>query len=145
MTISMAHMKELRTQEEFLRAYPIMRQLRTELTEAEYVTLLKNMGTEGYQLLALWLEDEIVALAGCKIQTNFYYGKHVYVFDLITDEASRSKTYGKQLLESVEQWARAEGCTNIALASATHRVGAHRFYEEKMHFTKPSYEFVKKL
>lgn len=65
---------------------------------------------ENYKLLSLQNEDdEVVSLAGVAICTNFYNEKHVFVYDLVTAEAHRSKGYGKVLLSYVEKWGKKKG------------------------------------
>jgi GNAT superfamily N-acetyltransferase len=86
-----------------------------------------------------------MALAGIAIRTNFYYGKYLYVYDLVTTESGRSKGYGKALLDAMEVLARAESCDTIALSSGFQRVDAHRFYEDKMGYDRVSYVFKKEL
>ncbi len=50
------------------------------------------MKEENYKLFSLRNEDdEVVSLAGVAICTNFYNKKHVFVYDLVTAEAHRSK------------------------------------------------------
>jgi GNAT superfamily N-acetyltransferase len=50
------------------------------------------------------------------------------VDDLVTDEALRSKSYGRQMLSWLIDQARAEGCESFELDSGVQRFDAHRFY-----------------
>lgn len=52
----------------------------------------------------------------------------LYVDDLVTASAARSKGYGRVLLEWLKDRARTEGCAQLHLDSAMHRKDAHRFY-----------------
>nr|WP_205187989.1 GNAT family N-acetyltransferase [Metabacillus iocasae] len=122
-----------------------MHQLRPHLTEESFLKTVKEMKEGGYQLFALCEEDEMVALAGVIIITNLYYGRHVYVYDLVTSNEHRSKGYGEQLLSYIEEWGQKNECEHVALSSANYRTDAHRFYEEKMNYTRPSYVFLKKI
>jgi GNAT superfamily N-acetyltransferase len=136
---------ELITNEELREAYPIMKQLRTHLDEDGYLNLLAEMAAQGYRLLALYDDGKIVALAGIALLTNLYYGRHVWVYDLVTDGGQRSRGYGLHLLEHVEAFARRHQCECIALSSGLQRADAHRFYEEKAGYKKVSYKFRKSL
>ena len=49
-------------------------------------------------LLAVRDDGAIKALAGIAHLTNLYYGRHIWVYDLITTAAERSKGYGAALL-----------------------------------------------
>ncbi|WP_239422117.1 GNAT family N-acetyltransferase [Bacillus sp. CGMCC 1.16541] len=145
MNQELVNIKQLLSTEEVVKAFPVMRQLRPHLTEDTFLQTVGEMKQEGYQLFALYEEDEVVAVAGVIIVTNLYYGRHVYVYDLVTSDDHRSKGYGEQLLSFVEQWGKENNCMHVALSSANHRVDAHRFYEEKMDYTRPSYVFLKSL
>ena len=139
------YVKELLNKEEFLKAFPIMKQLRTHLIEETYLNLILDMKKEGYKMFSLYVNDEIVAVAGVIKLTNLYYGKHVWVNDLVTDVSKRSNKYGQKLLSFIIEWAKENGCDVVALSSGIQRVEAHKFYELKMGFDKVSYVFKKQL
>ena len=102
------------------------------------------MVPDGYRLLSLQ-DDEgtIEALAGFRIATNLYYGKHAWVYELVTAETARSRGHGAMLLGHVEELAGAEGCELVALSSGLQRLDAHRFYEDRMGYDRVSYCFTK--
>ncbi|MDV4150731.1 GNAT family N-acetyltransferase [Clostridium sp. AL.422] len=139
------YVKELLNKDEFLKAFPIMKQLRTHLIEETYLNLILDMKKEGYKMFSLYANDEIVAVAGVIKLTNLYYGKHVWVNDLVTDVSKRSNKYGQKLLSFIIEWAKENGCDVVALSSGIQRVEAHKFYELKMGFDKVSYVFKKQL
>ncbi|GAA0493719.1 GNAT family N-acetyltransferase [Salinibacillus aidingensis] len=136
--------KELTSREEILEAYPVMQQLRTHLTEEAYLDLVMEAQEKDQYKLAVLLDgDKIVAVTGFKPMITLYYGRFVWVCDLVTDEAVRSKGYGEKLLSYVEYWAKKHDYERIALSSGLQRKDAHRFYEEKMDYHKASYVFKK--
>jgi GNAT superfamily N-acetyltransferase len=139
------YIKELINNDDFLKAFPVMKQLRTHLTQETYLNLIEDMKKEGYKMFALCVEEEIVAVIGVIKLTNLYYGKHVWVNDLVTDVSQRSKGYGQILLSFVNEWAKENACEVVALSSGLPRVDAHKFYESKMEFDKTSYVFKKQL
>ena len=137
--------RELKTEAEFRRAHAVMHELRTDMDEDTYLEFLDEMVPQGYRMLALEADGEIAALAGIAKRVNFYYRHYIWVYDLITKETERSKSYGLQLLQHIEVIARDEGCETVALSSGLQRLDAHRFYLDKAGFEKASYSFVKKL
>ncbi|MBL4930376.1 GNAT family N-acetyltransferase [Clostridium paridis] len=141
----MESIREILNKEEMLKAFKVMKQLRPHLDEKEYFKLTEDMKKEGYKLFGLFIEEKIVAITGFIKLTNLYYGKHVWVYDLVTDENERSKKYGETLLSYVAKWAKENDCKVVALSSGLQRVEAHRFYEEKMCFDKTSYTFKKDI
>ncbi|MBY6038354.1 GNAT family N-acetyltransferase [Fictibacillus nanhaiensis] len=141
----MGEIRQLSLEHEVREAFPVMSQLRTHLSEDLFYELFLHMQQEGYTLLANYHNGKIVALAGFAMLTNFYDGKHVYLYDLITDHEERSKGYGEELLAFLESFAAQNNCDCLTLSSNVNRVDAHRFYEEKMHYERPSYVFKKKF
>jgi GNAT superfamily N-acetyltransferase len=141
----MVTFKELTSQQEFIEAFKVMSELRTHLDEDGYLELLETMQKEGYRMFVAKEGKEIVAVTGIIQLTNFYNGKHIYVYDLVTAAAHRSKGYGEKLLSHIHTLAKSEGCSSVALSSSLQRKDAHRFYEEKMGYARTSYAFVKQL
>ncbi|MFZ3589066.1 GNAT family N-acetyltransferase [Bacillus sp. DJP31] len=141
----MPTVKELKKEEEWITAYPVMNELRTHLSKEEYLVLLEKMVPQGYRMFALYEGEEIVALTGIIELVNFYHMKHIYVYDLITKQSERSKRYGEQLLSYIHDLAKEQGCHHVALSSGLQRLDAHRFYEEKMNYNKTSFSFLKSI
>lgn len=138
--------KELTTEEEWRDAYKVMHQLRTHLDESSYMGLVKEAAeVERYHLAALYEGMKMVAVVGFKPMTTLYYGRFVWVCDLVTDKQNRSKGYGEHLLNFVHKWAEKNHFSSVALSSGLQRENAHRFYEEKMGYSKVSYVFKKGL
>ncbi|MDA8352573.1 MAG: GNAT family N-acetyltransferase [Firmicutes bacterium] len=137
--------RELISEAEWRQAYPIMKELRTHLDESGFVEMVKVMQGEGYRLFALETEGEVVAVAGVAIRMNLYYGRHCFVYDLVTRSDLRSRGYGEELLSFLHEWGRQRDCRLVALTSNLTRQDAHRFYEEKMDYRRVSYVFRKDL
>ena len=136
---------ELRSAAERTEVLPILRQLYPSLDEGRYAALLAEMIDDGYRQFALRNEAaEIVALAGVAVHINLYYGRHLYIYDLVVKEEARSKGYGRLLMDHVEGVARREGCETAALACDLEREGALRLYERRG-YQKPSYAMRKAL
>ena len=126
-------------------AWPVMSQLRTHLSPSQFHEVAAEMMDSGYRLFAVRADAAIVAVAGVSIGLNLYYGRYMWVYDLVTVEGSRSRGHGRMLLAALERVARTEGCEMIALSSALHRTDAHRFYEGPGGFERVSYTFRKRL
>lgn len=134
--------KELQSQNEIIAAFPVMKQLRTHLNEKTYLELvLEAKEKDKYKMFALIDGEEIVGVAGFKPMITLYYGRFVWVCDLVTDNNKRSKGYGEKLLTYVHEWAKENNYESVALSSGLQRTDAHRFYENKMDYNKVSYVF----
>jgi GNAT superfamily N-acetyltransferase len=108
--------------------YPVMHELRTELSEAEFHRLYEAGHEDGYRVAALFEEGQCLAAAGYRIATSFVSGRYLYVDDLVTAERCRSQGYGRRLNDYLVDVARRQGCKSIELDSNVRRHDAHRFY-----------------
>jgi GNAT superfamily N-acetyltransferase len=117
-----------RGREEIVRCSPVMRQLRTALSAEEFVESVELQQAEGYRLAFLEHEGAVVALAGFRVLNVLWSGKTLYVDDLVTDEANRSRGFGEAMIAWLVAQARSEGCKTFSLDSGTQRQAAHAFY-----------------
>jgi GNAT superfamily N-acetyltransferase len=132
------------TAAEIARCYAVMSQLRPHIVEAEFVARVEAQRKQGFQLAYGEDGGEVVVVAGFRVTEILATGRTMYVDDLVTDGARRSRGYGKAMLAWLEAMARAQGCETFSLDSGTHRQEAHAFYfREGMRVT--SFHFAKKL
>lgn len=126
-------------------AHPVMAQLRPHLDVDAFVGQVRRQQRDhGYRLVGVRRRGRIVALAGYRCGEFLAWGKILYVDDLVTDEATRSRGHGRALLHWLEREARRTGCAEIHLDSGVQRFGAHRFYLREG-FDITSHHFAKKL
>ena len=119
------------TDEEILACHPVMAELRPQYTSEQLLEKVRRlMADHGFEL-AFLDDDGIKAVAGIRMGEWLPTGRYLEVEDLVTAEAARSHGYGKALLDWVCDYAKRNGCENVHLVSATHRVDAHRFYERE--------------
>ena len=125
----MAVVRKLTTDEEILSARRVMRQLRPQIPEDTYLsTVRRMMQTDGYLQAAVFEDDTVVAVAGYRFMEMLYAGQTLYVDDLNTDKAHRSRGYGKMLMDWLKADARERGCVQLQLDSGVQREQTHRFY-----------------
>jgi GNAT superfamily N-acetyltransferase len=120
--------REAETDEEIARCYPVMRQLRPHLAEAEFVPAVRRQFGGGYHLAYLQDQGEIRAVAGYRCIENLVGGRILYVDDLVTDAETRSRGHGKRLFDWLVARAKQQGCAFLELDSGVQRFDAHRFY-----------------
>ena len=106
-----------RTDDDISSCFAVMSELRPHLRADSFLSLV-------------FIEEggRVVAVAGYRIFTNLFMGKNLYVDDLVTASASRSKGYGEALMRWLRGLAHEAGCTHLHLDSGTQRHRAHRFY-----------------
>ena len=116
------------TDREILRCFPVMAELRPHLSRDDFVARIRGMQREGFRLALLEEDDEVRAVAGYRFLDLLFSGRTLYVDDLVTDPAKRSRGHGAALLEWLREQAIAHGCATLTLDSGVQRTEAHRFY-----------------
>lgn len=105
-----------------------MKQLRPDVREAEFVPIVRRQQASGFELAFLEDEGEVRAVAGFRFIENLFSGRILYVDDLVTDAAARSRGHGRALLTWLIEQAKSKDCTHLELDSGVQRFDAHRFY-----------------
>jgi GNAT superfamily N-acetyltransferase len=135
---------ELKTQNEVIKAFPVIKQLRPHLNESSFLELAVAAQLEDkYKMFALLEDGIVVAVIGFKPMITLSSGRYIWICDLVTDAKQRSKGYGEKLLNYVEEWGRENNYNSVSLSSGVQRMDAHRFYNEKLNYEKVSYVFKK--
>jgi len=131
--------------EEIRRCFQVMRELRPLLESAEeFVARVRVQQAEGFELAYLEDAGEVVTVAGFRVRHMIVSGLTMYVDDLVTGAAFRSRGHGKAMLDGLIALAKERGCATFSLDSGTHRQEAHAFYfREGMRVT--SFHFETKL
>lgn len=105
-----------------------MHQLRPKVTPENFAQQIELQQSEGYELAYLQNEGAVVCVAGFRVMHVLWSGKTLYVDDLVTDEAQRSRGHGEKMLQWLIAHARQQGCATFSLDSGTHRKDTHAFY-----------------
>lgn len=129
---------------ELYTAYDVVKQLRTALSYKEFEDLIYDMRHMDYKMFGIMDAEELITYAGVAVQTNLYNKRHLYVFDLVSDEKYRANGYGAMMLEYLGDYAKTCMCENIVLSSGFEKEKAHKFYE-KNRFEKKGFVFLKRI
>lgn len=120
------------TDEEIEQCFPVMVQLRSNLTPSTFVERVKHQWErDGYRLVYVEDANAVRAVAGFRIEGMLSRGRFLYVDDLVTDLSHRSKGYGSILLDWLVGYAKSQNCDCLELDSGVQRGEAHRFYFRK--------------
>ena len=136
--------KDAKTNADIQMCFNVMSELRTQLNRDDFLETVRHMESEGFRLAYIEDEEGVVAVAGYRIYTNLFWGKNLYVDDLVTSASARSKGYGGQMIDWLREKARKAGCRSYHLDSGTARGQAHKFYFNQG-FTISSYHFSEQL
>lgn len=108
--------------------YPLLCQLHEDLEYDGFVDFVRRMEQGGYRLIYLTADESVKAVAGFHLGESFAWKKYLYIDDLITDGASRSKGYGAKLISWLYEHAHMNACDQVHLDSRVTRYATHKFY-----------------
>jgi GNAT superfamily N-acetyltransferase len=116
------------TDEDITDCYDVIAELRPHVKREAFLPVVRAMEQNGFRLAFIRNDSRVVAVAGYRVSTNLFYGKHLYVDDLVTSDAERSKGHGRVLLAWLRALALEQGCAAFHLDSGVQRKRAHAFY-----------------
>lgn len=141
----MNNIKIIATPNEIALSFEAFCELRPHLSNVDiFINQVIEQQKEGYQIIAIQEQNEIVACAGFRVITTLAWGKAIYIDDLITKAKSRSKGYAKQLLDHIVHIAKNHHCDQVHLDSGYARHSAHKVYL-KYGFELNCHHFLLKL
>lgn len=132
------------TDSELEACFPVIQQLRPHLQVAPFVEQVRRQQAQGYQIAYLHTDHQVRSVAGFRILEVLWQGRFLYVDDLVTDVACRSRGFGDALFDWLAEYGKAQGCAHLNLDSGVQRYEAHRFYFRKR-MQISSYHFSLKL
>ena len=117
------------TEQDLRACWPVMHELRPHLVSVDdMLTRMARMRAGSYRVLAVWRSDEVLALAGYRLQENLVYGRFLYIDDLVTRELARGEKWGERLIAETTRIAEEAGCVRLTLDTALSNALAQRFY-----------------
>ncbi|MBC7457950.1 MAG: GNAT family N-acetyltransferase [Bdellovibrionaceae bacterium] len=120
----------INTPENLKRCFRIMKELRPHLEYQAFADIYEYAHeADGYEIVGLEKDGQIVAVMGYRFLYDYVHGKHVYIDDLVTTESVRSKGAGSQLLKYAESIAQQHNCMNLRLCTGIENEQGKKFYE----------------
>lgn len=111
-----------------LECFSTMSQLRPHLEQEKFLAQFHRQKQNGYQLVFIKVNDQVIAVAGFCISESFMCGQSLYVYDLVVNETVRSQKYGQHIFSWLIESAKLHHCKQLHLDSGVQRFDAHRFY-----------------
>jgi len=103
-------------------------ELRSHLSESDFLIQVKRQQEQGYQIIALAEADTVVSVAGYRLAEFLAWGKILYIDDLSTVPQVRKKGYAGQLLNKLTEYAKENKCNAVHLDTGHGRHSAHKLY-----------------
>ncbi len=120
--------RELKTKEEMLESFDVLLEVYPTMTIEEYDRELDVMIPHNYGQVVVMDGDAIAGLTGFWIGSKLWCGKYLELDNVVVAERYRSKGVGKMLFDFMEERAKEEKCTMLALDSYTTNFKAHKFF-----------------
>lgn len=124
------------------QALAVLQQLRPHLDAARWQQVRTDPVGQQPRFSVVTDDGVVGAVAGWRLLAQSTSGRTLYVDDLVTDAAVRSRGHGALLLTYLRGRAGEAGASMLSLDSGVQRYDAHRFYlRERMsitshHFTR---------
>jgi GNAT superfamily N-acetyltransferase len=138
-------LKDLNTKEEMLLAYPIIKQRYPHINLDAFDKQISEMiEMNDFKIIAAFLDEEIVGIAGYWILRMLYCGRYIQVSSFIVDEEKRGFGIGKKILQKIEKIGKELNCEKVVLDSYTENKKSHSLYfSENFHIR--GFHFMKDL
>lgn len=135
----------VKTDSELKECFPILKELRPHLSFEDYVNIYKQSHeSDGYEIVAIRKNNEVIALMGYRILSDFVRGRHLYIDDLVSTEKARSQGLGAKLLKYAEDLAPELECQVLRLCTGIENERGVKFYERN-NWIKRAYAYTKKI
>ena len=113
------------------RAFGVFSHLRPHLDCGTFLKRVHAQQAEGYKIVYIELDGEIVCAAGYRLASFLAWGKVLYVDDLITHPEKKRLGLGGRLLDWLIEEGTRLGCDEVHLDTGFARHDAHRLYLNK--------------
>lgn len=132
------------TNEAIAANYPLLKQLYTDLTEADYRQRIQELQSMGYRQVGIHEAGVTIAVTGFHTASHLSSGKYLYVDDLVVECSHRARKYARSLLHWLEEEALRLGCGYIFLDAFVENKPAHKLYHSQG-FAIAAFHFIKSL
>jgi GNAT superfamily N-acetyltransferase len=136
--------KKLTTVEQMLPNWQLITQLTASLTQENYKQYLTQMVPHNYYQVVAYDGETCVGISGYWIATKLYSGKYLEIDNFVVDGNYRNAGIGKQMVDWLENEARANDCKIMMLDAYVENFKAHRFYYREG-FIARGYHYLKFL
>ncbi|WP_139959439.1 GNAT family N-acetyltransferase [Flavicella sediminum] len=129
---------------ELVSIIPLLQQLNKTTPEHILKERLKDMSTQNYKCIGIYIDAKLVGISGLWFLTRHYIGKTVEPDHVVIDEAFRGQQLGKQLFEWIYNYAKEIGYEATELNAYTGNRKSHKFYLNEG-YEIYGYHFIKVL
>lgn len=127
--MSIFRLSAIDSDQDYQACFDVMNELRPHLSDAvAFAAQARRQAGQGYRLLAAWQGDQVMGVAGYRLQENLLYGRFLYLDDLVTVTSARRQGLGHFLIKALREEAQRQDCAHLVLDTALGNTLAQRFY-----------------
>lgn len=121
--------KELVSIDEIEAAYPLIHQVRDQMSFETYISYFEEMKRlSNFKIIAAIIDEKIVGLAGYWMAVMLYCGRYIQISNLVVDQNFQSRGIAKKILYHIEKIGKELGCSKIVLDSYVENKRSHPFF-----------------
>ena len=136
--------QELHTLEEMLPHLAVIQELYPEITAEYYEELLEKMIPHNYHQIAVFNEDECIAISGYWIGRKLWCGLYLELDNVVVKKSEQGTGAGKLMEHYLNEKAEELGANIMVLDAYANNFKAHRFYYNQGYAPK-GFHFIKVL
>ena len=130
------------TDAQIMSCWPALHYLRPKLVLDTFLAQIRAMQQEGYELVFIQSDQQVVAVAGFRYLHRLNAGRVLYLDDLVTLPTAQCRGYAGQLLGYLDALVRERQLDGVALDSGLKNYIAHSLYT-RYGFEKVAFHFLK--
>ena len=134
----------LSEKQQMLAHLDVLQELYPSLTAEQYAIELDLMLPHNYSQLAVYDNEQCIAICGVWIGNKLWVGKYLELDNIVVCASHRSQGVGDLIFQILEQKAKEENCNMLALDSYTRNFKAHKFFYNQGYSPK-GFHFIKLL
>ncbi|QKF67273.1 hypothetical protein AVENP_1727 [Arcobacter venerupis] len=119
---------KIASEEEIKYCYTLMHQIREDLSENDFFSMIAEQIKNGYQVIYVTENNQIICVVGFNILQKLSWGKYLYIEDFVTEKSAQYSSAAKVLFDFIKIYAKQQNCKSIHLDSSVIRKEAHKFY-----------------
>ena len=113
-------------------------------SDAVLLQRFKEMTTQNYECVVVYVDQQLIAVAGMWFCTRHYSGRSVEVDHVCVDNAIRNQGIGTKLMEWIQTYVKKKGCETIELNTYIENSLSQDFYS-RQGFKKLGFHYLKSI
>lgn len=123
---------------------PLLRELNTHTPDNILKERLFEMSSQHYKCIGMFLNDELIGIAGLWFLTRHYCGKTIEPDHVVISKNHRNKGLGKKLFKWIYNYAKSINYEATELNTYIENTKSHHFYENE-DYKKLGFHYLKKF